>query len=100
MVNGIYYRRESDGYRVVEIPVAQSTNVPPQALMNIVVQVSSLNVRAAPETSSSIVGHVGLGTLLPVLSSTPEWYYVKLQNEQVGWVMRRFTAPAQPVSQG
>jgi len=51
-----------------------------------------LNVRSGPGLNFSIIGRVYQGDLLWATGSAPQWVYVRLPNENFGWVMTQFTA--------
>lgn len=102
-LNGIYYTRVPEGYRVVEYPAAiERPPVSPAAVsgQRIIVQSDLLNVRSGPGLAQDVIVQVERGTVLSVLGSVPEWYYVELESGERGWVMMKFVAPAKPEPQG
>ena len=63
----------------------------------VVVTAAELNMRSGPGPDRAIVGQVRKGDILSVIDSIPLWFYVREANGRYGWVMDRYTRPAQPV---
>lgn len=53
-----------------------------------------LNVRSTPYANGNITGQLQKGTLLDVLGAAPEWLYIKTHTGKYGWIMSRYTRPA------
>ena len=90
--DGQYYLPVSQGYRIVSDP----RNTVPQPLISNQVTVISdrLNVRSGPGLHHHIANIVYRGAVLQVLQRNFDWLYVQLPDNNRGWVMTRFTAPA------
>jgi uncharacterized protein YgiM (DUF1202 family) len=52
---------------------------------------SSLNVRSAPSSQGQVLGSLKRGDMRPLLEEEGEWYQVKLQDGQAGWVSQKFS---------
>ncbi len=88
MADGIYFRPELQGYRVVTAPL-----LPASGQGAIAVEVPSLNVRSGPGLDFPVVAQAVQPEVLAVIGNAPGWYYVQLPDREVGWVMARFTRP-------
>ena len=64
---------------------------------NVIVTAAELNMRSGPGPDRAVVGIVRKGDVLSVIDSIPSWFYVRVPNGRYGWVMDRYTRPAQPV---
>ena len=86
---------------VSRAPVVVQPNVYGQALKanygTVIVTAAELNMRSGPGPDRAIVGKVRKGDVLAVIDSIPSWFYVRLPDGRYGWVMDRYTKPAQPV---
>ena len=67
------------------------------AFGNVLVTAAELNVRSGPGMDRAVVGQVRKGDVLAVIDSIPDWFYIRSADGRYGWVMDRFTRPAQPV---
>ena len=98
----VYYQRVPDGYRVVPPPVKRTQ--PDKAVAwegdQIQVTVPILNVRSGPGTEHPVIKEVQRGDILVVQASSSDWYYVKLPDASLGWVMVKFTALLKPKAMG
>jgi Family of unknown function (DUF6515)/Bacterial SH3 domain len=98
----VYYQKVSDGYAVVPPPVKSIQ--PDKAVAwegdQVRVTVPILNVRSGPGTEHPVIKEVQLGDILMVRSSSSGWYYVKLPDASLGWVMVKFTALLKPKAMG
>jgi uncharacterized protein YgiM (DUF1202 family) len=63
----------------------------------VVVTAAELNVRSGPGLDRAVLGRVRKGDVLAVIDSIPSWFYVRAADGRYGWVMDRYTKPAQPV---
>lgn len=94
---GQYYLPVSGGYRVVSDP--RYSRYPrytvSQPLISNQVRVTSdrLNVRSGPGLQYYTAGMVYQGDILQVLRRNVDWLYVRLPDNNRGWIMTRFTAP-------
>jgi uncharacterized protein YgiM (DUF1202 family) len=52
---------------------------------------SSLNVRSAPSSQGQVLGSLKRGDMRPLLEEKGEWFQVKLQDGQAGWVSQKFS---------
>lgn len=64
---------------------------------NVIVTAAELNMRSGPGPDRAIVGTVRKGDVLSVIDSIPSWFYVREPSGRYGWVMDRYTRPAQPL---
>ena len=99
---GVYYQEVPDGYMVVTRPVKPVT---PDAVIawegdQIRVTTALLNVRSGPGREHPVVRQVKRNDLLTVRSSSTDWYYVKLPDGSVGWVMVKYTTLVKPKAVG
>jgi hypothetical protein len=98
----VYYQRVPDGYRVVPPPVKPTQ--PDKAVAwegdQVQVTVPILNVRSGPGTEHPVIKEVQRGDILVVQASSSDWYYVKLPDASLGWVMVKFTALLKPKAMG
>ncbi|WP_051309831.1 SH3 domain-containing protein [Desulfogranum japonicum] len=96
---GVYYQKAPQGYIVVEKPAA-----PPQPAMMagqfIIVDAHTLNVRSGPGINHPVTSQVTRGMQLEIKGTAPGWYYVRLPNGAMGWVMERYTQPLRQPAQG
>ena len=77
----VYYRPMHGGYMVVAPPYTPV----------VVVWTSALNVRTGPGLHFPIIAQVGQGQALTVTGDSFGWYYVRLPNGTLGWVMSDYT---------
>ena len=63
----------------------------------VIVTVAELNMRSGPGLDRAVTGKVRKGDILAVIDSIPSWFYVRLPDGRDGWVMDRYTRPAQPL---
>ena len=63
----------------------------------VIVTAAELNVRSGPGLDRAVVRRVRKGDVLAVIDSIPSWFYVRAADGRYGWVMDRYTKPAQPV---
>lgn len=102
--DGLYYRPyPTGGYQVVEVPTPTVTRVTPGAVMDthqVLISVSALNVRSGPGLNFGIVEQVYQGVRVRVHGTSPGWYYIRTPDGRYGWIMMRFTSPAQEEPQG
>ncbi len=104
--NGIYYRSAPYGYVVVNSPpetvVVREAPEPVKpfesASGNVLVTISTLNVRTGPGLDYSLVSQVEEGSILEVRGKTDGWLYVQLTDGQSGWVKSVFTERLEPGS--
>ncbi len=104
--NSVYYRSAPSGYVVVNRPqetvVVRETPAPVKAYEpssgNVLVTVSTLNVRTGPGLDYSLVSQVEEGSILEVRGKTDGWLYVRLTDGQSGWVKVVFTERIEPGS--
>ena len=54
-----------------------------------------LNIRSGPNLQGAVTGSLKKGDVLDVIESIPEWFYVRTPTGQYGWVVDRYTRPAQ-----
>ena len=102
--NGVYYRNAPSGYVVVQSPpetiVVRETPTPVKPFIsasgNVLVTVSTLNVRTGPGLDYSLVSQVEEGSILEVRGKTDGWLYVQLTDGQSGWVKSVFTERLEP----
>jgi len=98
----VYYRKVPDGYVVVPPPM--NATHPDKAVAwegdQVRVAVPVLNVRSGPGTGHPVIQQVQRGDILLVRSSSSNWYYVKLPDASLGWVMVKFTTLLEPKAQG
>lgn len=71
---------------------------PPTQPFNLTAYVSTevLNVRAGPSTEHSVLGQLGLGDEVFVLSRTNDWAQVRLAGQSFGWVSTQFLSANRP----
>lgn len=85
----------------VTAPAPTTRSLPPEAAPpkppseTRFVTATSLNVRAAPNTSGEIVGKLSSGQQLTVLESTSGWLLVQTLQGR-GWVSEQYTSPTRP----
>ncbi|MCI5132620.1 MAG: SH3 domain-containing protein, partial [Candidatus Electrothrix sp. EH2] len=89
---GQYYLPVSGGYRVVPDP--RYTVSQPLLSNQVTVTSDRLNVRSGPGLQYYTAGIVYRGDILQVLRRNVDWLYVRLPDNNRGWIMRRFTEPA------
>lgn len=53
-------------------------------------ETGNLNVRSAPSTNSEVVGQVDVGDTLIMLQKQGEWYKIRWNGEEEGWVFGRY----------
>jgi hypothetical protein len=105
---GAFYRSAPRGYVVVEapadvvvaeepLPVAEPTE---KATGKVSVNTATLNVRAGPDLEYAVIHQVGKGDALEVHGREEGWLYVKLPNDEFGWVMAEFTIQIEPPPSG
>ncbi len=86
---------------VTRTPVVIQRNeyrsVPAPDYGQVEVTAAELNLRSGPGPDRTVVGIVHKGDILAVIDSIPSWFYVRLPDGHYGWVMDRYTRPAQPV---
>jgi uncharacterized protein YgiM (DUF1202 family) len=63
----------------------------------VLVTAAELNVRSGPGVDRAIIDRVRKGDVLAVIDSIPDWFYIRSADGRYGWVMDRYTRPAQPV---
>jgi hypothetical protein len=105
-LGGVFYQSPPTRYVVVKTPPETvviretSTIVRPfeSATGNVLVTVSTLNVRTGPNLGYSLVGQVKEGRILELHGKTDDWSYVKLPDGRFGWVTSVFTEPLEPGS--
>lgn len=54
-----------------------------------------LNMRSGPGLERAVTGSLHKDAVLDVIDSIPEWFYVRTPSGQYGWVMDKYTRPAQ-----
>ncbi len=81
---------------VVVQPNGYGTPLKP-AYGQVIVTAAELNMRVGPGPDRAVIGKVRKGDILAVIDSIPSWFYVRLPDGRYGWVMDRYTKPAQPV---
>ncbi len=104
--NGIYYQSAPSGYVVVNSPpetvVVREAPEPVKPLEsasgNVLVTISTLNVRTGPGLDYSLVSQVAEGSILEVRGKTDGWLYVRMTDGQSGWVKSVFTERLGPGS--
>ena len=88
--------------RPTETVVVRETPTPVKAYEpssgNVLVTVSTLNVRTGPGLDYSLVSQVEEGSILEVRGKTDGWLYVRLTDGQSGWVKVVFTERIEPGS--
>lgn len=87
--NDVYYQRVPSGYRVIEAPVevAPATPVAFDRGDWVEVNVPSLNVRTGPGREFAVKNVLSQYTQLEVMGgATGGWVYVRLSDEDFGWV--------------
>lgn len=98
----VYYQKVPDGYMVVPPPVKPTQ--PDRAVAwegdQVRVTVALLNVRSGPGTDHPVIKEVQQGDIIEVRSSSSDWYYVKLPDASLGWVMVKFTTLLKPKAMG
>lgn len=98
----VYYQKVRDGYMVVPQPAKPAQ--PDEAMAwegdQVQVSVPVLNVRSGPGTGHQVIEQVEQGDILVVQSTSSDWYYVKLPDQSMGWVMVKFTALVRPKAVG
>jgi hypothetical protein len=108
LYDGMYYAKVPAGFKVVSPPseivqvaVEKASLVqPPESNKGkIKVTTSLLNVRSGPSLAHPVIHQVEKNTILETQGRASEWLYVKLPNEQFGWVKEEFTIKlGQPAS--
>jgi hypothetical protein len=105
-LGGVFYQSTPARYVVVKTPPETiviretSTIIRPveSATGNVLVTVSTLNVRTGPDLGYSFVSQVKEGSILELHGKTDGWSYVKLPDGRFGWVTSVFTEPMEPGS--
>lgn len=76
-------------------PRVLSTYRPPEHILGQVETTAHvLNIRFTPDVNASVTGQLIRGSLLNVIGVAPGWLYVKTADGQYGWILERFTMPA------
>ena len=105
-LSGVFYHSPPTSYAVVKIPPETvviretSTIVRPveSATGNVLVTVSTLNVRTGPDIGYSLVSQIKEGSILELRGKSYDWSYVKLPDGRFGWVTSVFTESMEPGS--
>jgi hypothetical protein len=105
-LSGLFYQSPPVSYVVVKTPPKTvviretSTIVRPvaSATGNVLVTVSTLNVRTGPDLGYSFVSQVKEGSILELHGTTDDWSYIKLPDGRFGWITSVFTEPLEPGS--
>ena len=105
-LSGVFYQSPPARYVVVKTPPETivvretSTIVRPieSATGNVLVTVSTLNVRTGPDLSYSLVSQIKEGSILELRGKTDGWLYVKLPDGQFGWAKSVFMERLKPGS--
>lgn len=103
---GVYYLPNEQGFMVVADPTGgqnvttTNINVPAATILPAQVRITSrmLNVRSDPNTASTIVSQLSIGTIVKVTGNVAGWYQVELSDGTSGWVMIRYTSPIMPAN--
>lgn len=82
---------------VVVAPPRKFGTALPAKYGQVTVMPSALNLRNGPGTDYKITGTVNKDDVLDVIASEPRWFYVRTPDGSYGWVMDKYTRPAQPV---
>ncbi|MFQ5329059.1 MAG: DUF6515 family protein [Thermodesulfobacteriota bacterium] len=87
---GAYYQRVPAGYVVVAPPVntviSQESSGGPVG--SVVIEASTLNVRARPGRNHRVIDQLYEGDIVTVYGTTSEWFYIELPNGYFGWILR------------
>lgn len=105
-LGGVFYTTPTVRYVVVNRPpetvVVRETSTivrPIESVSgNVVVTVSTLNVRTGPDLDYSLLGQVEEGSVLELHGKTDDWSYVRLPDGRFGWITSVFTEPLEPGS--
>ncbi len=62
--------------------------------VNVEITASSLNVRSSAKIGSSVIGTVKKGNTYEVLSQNDQWYQIKLEDGQKGWIAAWYAKPS------
>lgn len=97
-LSGVYYQQIPDGYLIVNSPVVVEAPSQYHAEKTDFVRVATaaLNVRSGPGIDRPIINQVLEGDVMEVKAIGTDWYYVKLQDETSGWVMKKYTTLLAP----
>lgn len=74
-----------------EVPSEPSNEMVTKVVVVKVPEGTSLNVRSRPSSQGEVLGNLKRGDMRPLLEENAEWYQVKLQNGQSGWISRKFS---------
>lgn len=61
----------------------------PTSFLRVEVLFSSANVRAAPQSTATIVTSLNQGDIVDILEITPDWYKIAWGDGQEGWISRQ-----------
>jgi hypothetical protein len=103
-LSGIFYQSPPTRYVVVKTPpetvvIRETTTIVrpvESARGNVLVTVSTLNVRTGPDLGYSLVSQVKEGSILELHGKTNDWSYVRLRDGRFGWVTSVFTEQVKP----
>jgi len=79
----------------VVVPPQRFGTAAPAKYGQIQVTAPELNMRSGPSLERAVTGSVQKGDVLDVIESAPDWFYVRTPSGQYGWVMDKYTRPAQ-----
>lgn len=68
-----------------------TSEVPSQSTGRVTLSSGYLNIRSAPSTSSSIIGMIPNGSVVQILNSVGDWYYINY-NGTIGYVAGQYIA--------
>ena len=79
-----------------EIIIRQEVYMPVEPVLERVATTPSLlNLRAIPDGEADIIGRLERGTMVDVIGAAPDWLYIKTESGEYGWIMQRYTRPAE-----
>ena len=73
--------------------ITKDTSHTPAKQLNVEITASSLNVRSEAKTDSRVIGSVKKEDTYEVLSQKEQWYKIKLEDGQKGWIASWYAKP-------
>lgn len=81
----------------VVTPPQQFGRALPADYGQVTVVAAELNMRSGPGLDREVTGKAIKGEVLDVIESIKDWFYIRTPAGTYGWVMDKYTEPAQPV---
>lgn len=77
-------------YKINELPAKNIESIKGKIIGNGIVNASLLNIRAEPNTNSTILAKLAKGENIAIVSKSGERYKVKTSQELYGWALGKY----------